>query len=107
VLMRTATGQVEVVNRMGIHLRPAASLVQMCNQYPSCEVEISKDGLTVNGRSIMSVIMLAAEKSSVLTIKVTGDECEDLLGNLVALVKGGFGEEDDLIDSSPEMELTP
>jgi phosphocarrier protein len=79
---------------MGIHLRPASSLVQLCNQYPACEVEISKNGLSVNGKSIMSVIMLAAEKGSQLTIKVSGEECQSLLTDLVSLIESKFGEEE-------------
>lgn len=79
---------------MGIHLRPASSVVQVCNQYPDCEVEISKDGLTVNGKSIMSVIMLAAEKGSLLDIKVMGRDSEALLKELIHLIENKFGEED-------------
>jgi phosphocarrier protein HPr len=92
--MEVATAEVEICNLMGIHLRPASNLVQICNQFPACEVEFSKGGLTVNGKSIMSVIMLAAEKGSVIGIRVTGDECRELLDQLVALVKGKFGEEE-------------
>lgn len=92
--MSTASAQVEIRNAMGIHLRPASSVVQICNQYPDCEVEISKDGLTINGKSIMSVIMLAAEKGSVLDIRVTGDGSEALLKELIQLIESKFGEED-------------
>lgn len=92
--MASVSAQVEVINSMGIHLRPASSVVQVCNKYPACEVEISRNGLTVNGKSIMSVIMLAAEKGSILTIKVIGDECQGLLEELVDLIHSKFGEED-------------
>ena len=92
--MEIATAEVEVCNMMGIHLRPASSLVQVCNQFPSCEVEFSKNGLTVNGKSIMSVIMLAAEKGSMIGIKVMGDECKELLEQLVQLIENKFGEEE-------------
>ena len=74
-------------------MRPASSMVQMCNNHPDCEVELSKDGQVVNGKSIMSVIMLAAEQGSVLDIQVSGEDCEALLAELVALVEGKFGEE--------------
>lgn len=92
--MSTANAQVEIKNAMGIHLRPASSVVQLCNQYPDCEVEISKDGLTINGKSIMSVIMLAAEKGSVLDLRVTGAESQALLKELIHLIDSKFGEED-------------
>lgn len=91
--MAVATAQVEITNTMGIHLRPASSMVQMCNQYPDCEVELAKDGLSVNGKSIMSVIMLAAEKGSILNIRITGDDAEPLLADLVALIGNKFGED--------------
>ena len=88
--MEPVTAQVEIVNLMGLHLRPASSLVQICNQYPDCEVELSKDGQTVNGKSIMSVIMLAAEKGSRMTVKVTGARGEELLREIVELITKPF-----------------
>lgn len=91
--MQCGTAEVEITNMMGIHLRPASSLVQLCNQYPECEVELTKDGQTVNGKSIMSVIMLAAEQGSTLIVKVSGEQCDALLSELVELVKNRFGEE--------------
>ncbi len=91
--MEAVSVEVEVTNQMGIHLRPASSLVQLCNQYPSCEVELTKDGQTVNGKSIMGVIMLAAEQGSTVKISVTGSGADDLLAELVALFESGFGEE--------------
>ncbi|MFW6303296.1 MAG: HPr family phosphocarrier protein [Candidatus Sumerlaeota bacterium] len=91
--MSSASARVEIQNVMGIHLRPASSIVQIANQYPDCEVELSKDGQSVNGRSIMGVIMLAAEQGSIVDIKVTGDGCEDLLKEIVELIDGKFGEE--------------
>jgi phosphocarrier protein HPr len=91
--MPSAKTQVEVVNTMGIHLRPASSIVQLCNQYTSCEVELTKDGQPVNGNSIMSVIMLAAEQGSIITIEVRGEGCEQLIADLTDLFKRGFEEE--------------
>ena len=91
--MNTATSLVGIENPMGIHLRPASSLVQVCNRYPECEVELRKDEQTVNGKSIMGVIMLAAQQGSEIEIKVSGEECENLLAELVALCKSNFGED--------------
>ena len=91
--MGEATGEVEITNMMGIHLRPASSIVQASNKYPECEVELTKDGQMVNGKSIMSVIMLAAEQGSMIEITVTGEHCEALLADLVALIESKFGEE--------------
>ena len=89
----SATAHVEIKNMMGIHLRPASSLVQVSNRYPDCEVSITKDGQTVDGKSIMSVIMLAASQGSMLKFDVRGVGSEKLLADLVALVESKFGEE--------------
>jgi phosphocarrier protein HPr len=91
--MDVSTAEVQIQNMMGIHLRPASSLVQICNRYPDCEVALTKDGQTVNGKSIMSVVMLAAEQGSSLKIEVTGNDSEQLLADLVNLIDGKFGEE--------------
>jgi phosphocarrier protein HPr len=89
----SASAHVEIKNMMGIHLRPASSLVQLSNRYPDCEVAITKDGQTVDGKSIMSVIMLAANQGSMLIFEVRGPDCEQLLKDLVALVDSKFGED--------------
>ncbi|MFP4380138.1 MAG: HPr family phosphocarrier protein [Candidatus Sumerlaeia bacterium] len=85
----------EITNMMGIHLRPASNIVQIANQYPDCEVELTKDGQTVNGKSIMSVIMLAAEQGSTIKIEVHGDESKgrQLMDDLLELIANKFGEE--------------
>ena len=93
MIEESATAHVEIKNMMGIHLRPASSLVQLSNRYPDCEVSITKDGQTVDGKSIMSVIMLAASQGSMLKVDVHGVGCEKLLADLVALVESKFGEE--------------
>jgi phosphocarrier protein HPr len=91
--MGIATAEVEIRNVMGIHLRPASSIVQIANQYPDCELTITKNGQSINGKSIMSVIMLAAEQGSILKLETQGPDCEKLLAALVALIEAGFGEE--------------
>lgn len=91
--MPTVSAEVKIPNMMGIHLRPASAMVQATNAYPDCEVQLTKDGQSVNGKSIMSVIMLAAEKDSTIQIEVTGENAEALLADLVKLVEDGFGEE--------------
>jgi phosphocarrier protein len=92
--MPRVTAQVTISNVMGIHLRPASSLVQMSNQYPDCEVEFTRNGLTVNGKSIMSVIMLGAKKGDTVTIKAEGKEARDLVDKLIALIESGFNEQE-------------
>ncbi len=60
---------VEIVNRAGMHARPASEFVKLAGTFQS-EVRVEKDGLEVNGKSIMGVLMLAAECGSTLTIRV-------------------------------------
>ncbi len=83
---------VEIVNRAGLHARPAAELVKLATRYKS-EVRVEKDGLQVNGKSIMGVLMLAAEQGSRLLFTATGPDAEEALASLGDLVRRGFEEE--------------
>jgi phosphocarrier protein len=84
--------QVEVVNRAGLHARPAAELVKVAGGFAS-EIHVEKDGLRVNGKSIMGVLMLAAEKGAVLTLTAEGEDADDAVEALADLVRRGFEEE--------------
>jgi phosphocarrier protein HPr len=84
---------VKVANKLGLHARPAAMLVTVAARYES-EVFLTKDSLRVNGKSIMGVMMLAAEKGSELTIEVNGPDEEKALEEIVRVVESGFGEND-------------
>ena len=81
-----------IVNRDGLHARPAAKIVRLASTF-SAEVELAKDGVGVNGKSIMGVMMLAAECGSSITIRATGPDAEQAAAALAALVADGFGEE--------------
>ena len=80
-----------IVNRLGLHARPSAMLVTAAAKFKS-EVFFSKDGLRVNGKSIMGVMMLAADKGSEILIEVEGPDEVDALEAIVKVVAGGFGE---------------
>ena len=82
-----------IVNRLGLHARPSALLVSTASRYQS-EVYFSKDDLRVNGKSIMGVMMLAAEKGSRLLVEVEGPDEADALAALVEVIETGFGEND-------------
>jgi phosphocarrier protein len=82
---------VQIVNRMGMHARPASQFVKIAGTYAS-EIFVSKDGVEVNGKSIMGVLMLAAEHGSEIVIRAEGEDAEDALGALAALVDRGFEE---------------
>ena len=81
-----------VVNRLGLHARPAMSFVDMASTF-ACEVRVKKDDAEVNGKSIMEVMMLAASEGSVLEITCEGADAEKAAAALKALVDSGFDEE--------------
>ena len=89
--MPLAERSVQIVNPAGLHARPAAQVVKLANQF-ACEITVGKDDLDVNAKSIMGVLMLAAEKGSFINIRCEGDDAERALDELAALVARGFGE---------------
>ena len=64
MMMEPTRISVTIPNKLGLHLRPASQLVKVANRYDDCEIQLSKDGQQVNAKSIMGVIMLAAEQGS-------------------------------------------
>lgn len=80
-----------IVNQEGLHARPAAKIVRLASTFSS-EIELLKDGLAVNGKSIMGVMMLAAECGSSITIRANGPDAEQAVEALAKLVAEGFGE---------------
>jgi phosphocarrier protein HPr len=87
-----AQSRLEIVNELGMHARAATKFVQTANRYRS-DVEIEKDGQTVNGKSIMGVLMLVASKGTFIQVRTRGPDAEECLAALVALVRDRFGEE--------------
>jgi phosphocarrier protein len=87
VIEREAT----IVNQEGLHARPAAQIVRLANSFVA-EIELAKDGLAVNGKSIMGVMMLAAEFGSSIVIRADGPDAEQAVQALAELVASGFGE---------------
>ena len=83
--------QATIVNQEGLHARPAARIVRLASTFES-EIELAKDGLEVNGKSIMGVMMLAAECGSSITIRAKGADAEQAVQALAELVESGFGE---------------
>jgi len=82
-----------VQNKMGIHARPAAMIVRISNKYPQTDVLVEKDGEQVNGKSIMSLMMLAAGKGSMVKFVAEGDDAEQMLDEIESLFKRKFDEE--------------
>ena len=83
--------EVEIVNRAGLHARPAAEFVKLAGQFRA-SIRVEKDGLEVNGKSIMGVLMLAAEHGSRLRLTAEGADAEDAVDALSELVVRGFEE---------------
>jgi len=84
---------VTMINKLGLHARAAAKLVTMASGYSS-DVDIAKDEQSVNGKSIMGVMMLAASKGTQLIIRTSGDDEQEAADNLAKLVAEKFGEKE-------------
>lgn len=80
-----------IVNRLGLHARPSAMLVSAAAKFES-EVFFTKDGLRVNGKSILGVMMLAAEKGAELLIECDGPDEALALEEIARVIATGFGE---------------
>jgi phosphocarrier protein len=83
---------VTIVNEKGMHARAAALFAREASLHPS-SVFVARDGLEVNGKSIMGVLMLAAFCGSEILIRTEGDRSDEALKALVELVQAGFGED--------------
>jgi phosphocarrier protein len=84
--------QATIVNQEGLHARPAARIVRLASTF-AAEIELAKDGLEVNGKSIMGVMMLAAEYGSSITVRAKGTDAEQAVQALAELIESGFGED--------------
>jgi len=82
---------VQIVNKNGLHARPAAEIVKLAAKFQS-EITIVKDDLDVNGKSIMGVMMLAAEHGSTILLRAEGPDADAALDALATLVGNKFGE---------------
>ena len=84
--------KIVIKNKLGLHARPAALLVQTANRF-KCEVEIAKGREKVNGKSIMGIMTLAAGSGTPLTIRTQGEDAEDALNEILKLISSNFGEQ--------------
>lgn len=83
--------EVVVENELGLHARPAALFTRTATRFKS-EIMVGKDGSTINGKSILGVMMLAAYQGTRLLIQAEGEDEHEAVRALVDLVKGKFGE---------------
>ncbi len=80
-----------IQNKLGLHARASAKLAVTAGAY-DCDVYLSKDGIEVNGKSIMGIMMLAAGKGSQITIRTEGKQAEAAMKAIVQLINERFGE---------------
>jgi len=84
--------ELTVQNKLGIHARPAALFVKTANRF-ACDIFVEKDGETVNGKSIMGLMMLAAGPGSKLTVSADGPDASQAINELENLLKRKFDED--------------
>lgn len=85
--------QLTIINKLGLHARAAARFVSLASSFES-NIRVSKNGKTVNGKSIMGVMMLAASQNSQITIMAEGDDELLAMKKLSALISDRFGEDE-------------
>jgi phosphocarrier protein len=83
--------EVKIINKLGIHARPAAEIVKTAGKFTS-NITIIRDDLEVNAKSIMGVMMLAAENGATIVLRALGDDSEQALDALAAVIANKFGE---------------
>ena len=82
----------KIINRLGLHARAAAQLVKLANQFTS-EIMIEKDGESVNAKSIMGILMLAAVCGTEISVQIEGPDAEKAMTAIEQMVDDGFGED--------------
>jgi phosphocarrier protein HPr len=80
-----------IINKLGLHARASAKLTQLASQFP-CEVWLSRNTRRINAKSIMGVMMLAAAKGSTINIETNGEQEQEAMQAIVALINDYFGE---------------
>jgi phosphocarrier protein HPr len=83
--------KITIINKLGLHARASAKFVSTASRFQS-QIDITKDNQTINGKSIMGVMMLAANKGSELTLQIEGPDEEDMERAIVELINNCFGE---------------
>jgi phosphocarrier protein HPr len=81
-----------IINKLGLHARASALFVKTASQF-GADVKVCREGVEVNGKSIMGIMMLAAAKGTVITVKVEGADEQEALSVLGTLITNGFGED--------------
>jgi phosphocarrier protein HPr len=82
---------VRIVNKNGLHARPAAEIVKAAAKFKS-EITITRDDMEVNGKSIMGVMMLAAEYGATVSLRADGPDADEAVTAIASLIESKFGE---------------
>jgi phosphocarrier protein len=86
-----AVGRFTIVNQLGLHARAATKLVQLASKFP-CDVEITREDQSANGKSVMGVLLLCGSKGTVLEVRASGDQAQECVHAIGELIAGRFGE---------------
>ncbi len=86
------TQEFTIVNKLGLHARASALLVKTASQFTS-DIRVTREGVKVNGKSIMGIMMLAAAKGTTISVKVAGEDETVAMDVLGELIRNGFGED--------------
>ena len=82
---------VQIINKLGLHARASSKLTQLASRFP-CEVWMTRAGRRVNAKSIMGVMMLAAAMGSTVSIETNGENEQEAMNSIIALINDYFGE---------------
>ena len=89
--MSEASGRFTVVNQLGLHARAATKLVQLASKFP-CDVEITREDQSANGKSVMGVLLLCGSKGTLLDVRASGERAEECVKAIGDLIADTFGE---------------
>jgi len=89
--MSEALGRFTIINQLGLHARAATKLVQLASKYP-CEVEVSREDQSANGKSVMGVLLLCGSKGTVIEVRAKGERAEECVEAIGLLIADKFGE---------------
>ena len=89
--MSEASGRFTVVNQLGLHARAATKLVQLASKFP-CDVEITREDQSANGKSVMGVLLLCGSKGTLLVVRASGERAEECVKAIGDLIADKFGE---------------
>lgn len=89
--MSEAKGKFEIVNVLGLHARAATKLVQLASRFP-CDVSVAREDQSANAKSVMGVLLLCASKGTFIDVTAKGDQSDDCVKAIGALVASRFGE---------------